>query len=198
VKLKDRVALVTGGGSGIGRAIALRFAEEGARVIVNDVKLPKAQETVDAIAAGSEAQRGRALEADVADSGQVRSMFAEIDRDFGALDILVAAAERLLAEDMLARLQGADRPVDVQRVRERDVDRLDVRVGEERLVAPVRALDPALARIRLRAGEIAARHRDDVDPVGRRRAREDEAVDVGRREDSQADAHSLSRGRRAG
>jgi len=89
VKLKDRVALVTGGGSGIGRAIALRFAEEGARVIVNDVKLPKAQETVDAIAAGSEAQRGRALEADVADSGQVRSMFAEIDRDFGALDILV-------------------------------------------------------------------------------------------------------------
>jgi len=89
VKLKDRIALVTGGGSGIGRAIALRFAEEGAHVIVNDVKLPKAQETVDAIAAGSEAQRGRALEADVADSSQVRRMFAEIDRDFGALDILV-------------------------------------------------------------------------------------------------------------
>ena len=89
MKLKDRIALVTGGGSGIGRAIALRFAEEGAHVIVNDVKLPKAQETVDAIAAGSEAQRGRALEADVADSSQVRRMFAEIDRDFGALDILV-------------------------------------------------------------------------------------------------------------
>jgi 3-oxoacyl-[acyl-carrier protein] reductase len=89
VKLKDRIALVTGGGSGIGRAIALRFAEEGARVIVNDVTQEKARETVDAIAAGSEAQRGRAIEADVADSGQVRRMFAEIDRDFGALDILV-------------------------------------------------------------------------------------------------------------
>jgi 3-oxoacyl-[acyl-carrier protein] reductase len=89
VKLKDRVALVTGGGSGIGRAIALRFAEEGARVIVNDVKREKAQETVDAIAAGSEAPRGRAIAADVSDSGQVRRMFAEVDRDFGGLDILV-------------------------------------------------------------------------------------------------------------
>jgi 3-oxoacyl-[acyl-carrier protein] reductase len=89
VKLKDRVALVTGGGSGIGRAIALRFAEEGARVIVNDVKGEKAQETVDAIAAGSEASRGRAIAADVSDSGQVRRMFTEVDRDFGALDILV-------------------------------------------------------------------------------------------------------------
>jgi 3-oxoacyl-[acyl-carrier protein] reductase len=89
VRLKDRVALVTGGGSGIGRAIALRFAEEGARVIVNDVKQEKAEETVDAIAVGREAPRGRALAADVADSGQVRRMFTEIDREFGALDILV-------------------------------------------------------------------------------------------------------------
>lgn len=89
MRLKDRVALVTGGGSGIGRAIALRFAEEGARVIVNDVKQEKAQETVDAIAARSEAQRGRAIAADVADSGQVRRMFAEVDRELGALDILV-------------------------------------------------------------------------------------------------------------
>jgi 3-oxoacyl-[acyl-carrier protein] reductase len=87
--LKDRVALVTGGGSGIGRAIALRFAREGARVIVNDVKAEAAQETVDAIAAGSEAPRGRALVADVADSGQVKRMFAEVDREVAALDILV-------------------------------------------------------------------------------------------------------------
>ncbi|HKW91663.1 MAG TPA: SDR family NAD(P)-dependent oxidoreductase [Methylomirabilota bacterium] len=89
MRLENRVALVTGGGSGIGRAIALRFAEEGARVIVNDVRKETAQETVSAIAAGSEAQRGRALQADVADSGQVRDMFTEIEREFGALDILV-------------------------------------------------------------------------------------------------------------
>ncbi|HUM18587.1 MAG TPA: SDR family NAD(P)-dependent oxidoreductase [Candidatus Nitrosotalea sp.] len=89
MRLEDRIALVTGGGSGIGRAIALRFAEEGARVIVNDVKQERAQATVDAIAARSEAQRGRAIAADVADSGQVRRMFEEIDRELGALDILV-------------------------------------------------------------------------------------------------------------
>ena len=89
MRLKDRVALVTGAGSGIGRAIALRFAQEGARVIVNDVMPETAQATVDAIASGSEAARGRALAADVADSGQVTRMFAEVDREFGALDILV-------------------------------------------------------------------------------------------------------------
>ncbi len=89
MRLEDRIALITGGGSGIGRAIALRFAEEGARVIVNDVTAERAQETVAAIAARAESPRGRAIVADVADSGQVRRMFAEVDREFGALDILV-------------------------------------------------------------------------------------------------------------
>jgi 3-oxoacyl-[acyl-carrier protein] reductase len=85
MKLKDRIALVTGGGSGIGRAIALLFAEEGARVVVNDVNLPAAEQTV----AAMEAARGRAVRADVADSAQVRAMFAEIEREFATLDILV-------------------------------------------------------------------------------------------------------------
>jgi 3-oxoacyl-[acyl-carrier protein] reductase len=89
VRLQDRIALVTGGGSGIGRAIAVRFAEEGARVIVNDVAAERAHETIAAIAARAESPRGRAIAADVADSGQVRRMFAEIDREFGGLDILV-------------------------------------------------------------------------------------------------------------
>jgi 3-oxoacyl-[acyl-carrier protein] reductase len=87
VKLKDKVALITGAGSGIGRAIATLFAEEGARVIANDVNEKAARETVEALgAAGSGA---RAIQADVADSAQVKAMFAEVEREFGSLDVLV-------------------------------------------------------------------------------------------------------------
>jgi 3-oxoacyl-[acyl-carrier protein] reductase len=86
MKLKDRVALVTGGGSGIGRAIALCFAEEGARVVVNDVRLEAAEATVKQMA---EPARGRAIQADVSDSAAVKAMFATVERELGSLDILV-------------------------------------------------------------------------------------------------------------
>ena len=86
MKLQDRIALVTGAGSGIGRAIALRFAQEGAHVVVNDVEREAAQKTVDELGAG----RGRAIVADVSDSAQVRTMFAEVERQYGGrLDVLV-------------------------------------------------------------------------------------------------------------
>src|SRR5712691_2263267 len=85
MKLEGRVALVTGGGSGIGRAIALRFASEGASVVVNDLKLDSAKKTVGELDGG----RGRAIAADVSDSAQVRAMFEEVDRELGRLDILV-------------------------------------------------------------------------------------------------------------
>jgi 3-oxoacyl-[acyl-carrier protein] reductase len=87
VKLKDKIALITGAGSGIGRAIATLFAQEGARVIANDLNEKAARETVEALgAAGSGA---RAIRADVADSAQVKAMFAEVEREFGSLDVLV-------------------------------------------------------------------------------------------------------------
>jgi 3-oxoacyl-[acyl-carrier protein] reductase len=87
VKLKDKVALITGAGSGIGRAIATLFAEEGARVIANDVNEKAARETVEAL--GAERSGARAIWADVADSGQVKAMFDEVEREFGSLDVLV-------------------------------------------------------------------------------------------------------------
>ena len=86
MKLEDRIALVTGGGSGIGRAIARLFAREGARVVVNDLRLDAAEKTVKELA---DPTRGRAIQADVADSAQVKGMFAAIEREFGALDVLV-------------------------------------------------------------------------------------------------------------
>src|SRR4029450_9377997 len=86
MKLKDRVALVTGGGSGLGRAISLLFAEEGAHVVVNELHLENAKQTVVTMKGPG---GGRAIQADVADSAQVKAMFATIEREIGTLDILV-------------------------------------------------------------------------------------------------------------
>ncbi len=100
MKLKDRAALVTGGGSGLGRAISLLFAREGARVIVNDINLESAQQTVEAM--GEAKPRGLAIKADVADSAEVRAMFDEIEKKIGRLDILVnnAGIAEAAGEDM--------------------------------------------------------------------------------------------------
>ena len=87
MRLKGKVALITGAGSGIGRAIATLFAEEGARVIANDVNEKAARETVEKL--GAARSGARAIQADVADSAQVKAMFAEVEREFGALDVLV-------------------------------------------------------------------------------------------------------------
>ncbi|MGH7326267.1 MAG: SDR family oxidoreductase [Candidatus Rokuibacteriota bacterium] len=106
MKLQDRIALVTGAGSGIGRAIALLFAEEGARVVANDVDLAAAEQTVGAMKPG----QGRAVRADVADSAQVRAMFAEIERAWGRLDVLVnnAGIARAPGEDVEGRLRKSE------------------------------------------------------------------------------------------
>ena len=87
MKLEDKVALITGAGSGIGRAIARLFAEEGARLVINDVNAMAAKETVESL--GARGSSARAIQADVADSAQVKTMFAEIERDLGILDVLV-------------------------------------------------------------------------------------------------------------
>ena len=84
-KLEGRIALVTGAGSGIGLAIAELFADEGARVVVNDVRGDAAARAAATIGKA----RASAVQADVAESGQVRAMFADVEREFGTLDVLV-------------------------------------------------------------------------------------------------------------
>ncbi|PYQ47907.1 MAG: short-chain dehydrogenase [Acidobacteria bacterium] len=86
-ELTDKIAAVTGGGSGIGEAIALLFARQGAQVAVVDVDEEAARRTADRItSAGGQA---RALRADVTDRASVHAAFVNIDADLGRLDVLV-------------------------------------------------------------------------------------------------------------
>lgn len=88
--LEGQVALVTGAGSGIGRAIALAFARQGARVGVADVDMSGAEETVRLVGgAGAEAL---ALRMDVTNEDEVRSATDQLAERFGRLDTLVANA----------------------------------------------------------------------------------------------------------
>jgi 3-oxoacyl-[acyl-carrier protein] reductase len=86
-RFNDRVVIVTGAASGIGRAIALRFSSEGAHVVVADVNAQGAESTVKAITA----QGGSALPgtADVSDKGQVDRLFDSTLERFGTVDVLV-------------------------------------------------------------------------------------------------------------
>ncbi len=88
MKLQNKVALVTGASRGIGRAIAVIFAQNGAKVIVNYHQSEnKAHEVVDEIIkAGSQAV---AIKADVADEDQVGSMVSQVIKKYGQIDILV-------------------------------------------------------------------------------------------------------------
>ena len=87
MRLQDRVAVITGGGSGIGQAIAYRFAKEGAAIIAADLIPERADTTAKAIQASG--GRAIAVKADVAKEADVIAMIADAVRAFGKVDILV-------------------------------------------------------------------------------------------------------------
>ena len=105
MRLEGRVAVVTGGGSGIGKAICLRLAENGAKVAVLDVN-------EDAAAQAADAAGGAAVHADVSDSASVDAALAQAESALGPVDVWVnnagvaaaAQAERVnpRAEQQLA------------------------------------------------------------------------------------------------
>ncbi len=108
MKLKDKVALVTGSTSGLGKGIALAFVREGAKVVINGRNQEKIDETLnEIIPIGGEAL---GVKADISSSKQVREMFSKILESFGTLDILVnnAAVYRLDEAAMRDRTNHLD------------------------------------------------------------------------------------------
>ena len=86
MRLKDKVVLITGAGSGIGQASALKFAREGAKVVAVDIQQNGNEETVGSIRA--EGGAATAVHADVTDSEAVRRMIRAAVEAYGRLDIL--------------------------------------------------------------------------------------------------------------
>ncbi len=87
-RLVDRVAVVTGAASGIGKEIALAFAREGARVVIADLDQKAAQQTASEI--DQVAQRALGVAMDVSNEEQVGAGMAHVIQTFGRLDILVS------------------------------------------------------------------------------------------------------------
>jgi 3-oxoacyl-[acyl-carrier protein] reductase len=85
--LKNKVAVITGAGRGIGKAFALRFAQEGARVFIPDISLERAEAAAAEIRAGG--GRAAACLCDIADEKSTLNMAEQVVKEFGTVDILI-------------------------------------------------------------------------------------------------------------
>lgn len=87
MRLKDKVAIVTGAGSGFGAGIAKRFAEEGAKVVVNDINVPNGERVAAEISGGG--RRALFVRADVTRGNDWASLVGATLSAFGRLDVVV-------------------------------------------------------------------------------------------------------------
>jgi len=103
--LTGQIAMVTGGGAGIGKAISLALAKEGADIAITDVNLETAQQTAKEIEELS--RRIYVAQADVSDSGAIESFVNAVVEKFGRIDILVNNAG-ITRDTLLIRMKDAD------------------------------------------------------------------------------------------
>lgn len=87
MRLRDKVAIVTGGGQGIGRAICLALAKEGCDLVIGDINIQTAEKVAEEIR--SLQRKSLAIKVDVSDSKQVNQMVKNTLKEFGKIDILV-------------------------------------------------------------------------------------------------------------
>jgi NAD(P)-dependent dehydrogenase (short-subunit alcohol dehydrogenase family) len=94
--LEDKVAVVTGGGSGIGKAIAKALARQGANLVIADFDVPRMEKTVEDVLKLGTCESAIALSTDVRSDASVRSLARDSIKAMGRVDILVNAAGVLL------------------------------------------------------------------------------------------------------
>ncbi|MES9684017.1 glucose 1-dehydrogenase [Gottfriedia acidiceleris] len=86
MRLKDKVAVITGGGSGIGRATAIRFAKEGAKIVIADINEVTGEETLGVI--NQQNQEAIFIKTNVAESKSIQNLMKRAVEHFGRIDIL--------------------------------------------------------------------------------------------------------------
>ena len=94
MRLKDKVALITGGASGIGKETALLFAREGAQVVLTDVDEAGGHDVM-----GQSGEKARFIRADVSKAADCEAMVAYAEKEFGKLDILFNNAGIMHSDD---------------------------------------------------------------------------------------------------
>jgi 3-oxoacyl-[acyl-carrier protein] reductase len=136
MRLEDRVALITGGAAGIGKATALRFAEEGAQVVICDVNAELGEETVEEL--GSQASFYRV---NVADRQEVQEWIEMVVEKYGRIDILINNAG-VLRDGLLVKVKDGEL---VKQMPEEDFD-LVIAVNLKGIFNCTQAVAPVMIR----------------------------------------------------